>query len=182
MKKTNEYILYDDYAEIVLISPKYGTFKTQIDLEDVERCKQYYWGVMKCYNHKEDEFYPMKQRDGRELLHRYIMNYTGELNVDHRDGKTFNNRKYNLRICSRMENAKNRKMNRNNSSGVKGVSWNKVHEDWVANICVNGKKTTLGNFQYFDEAVEARKLAEEKYHKEFNRHAKDYIKTDKKAI
>lgn len=44
MKKTNEYILYDDYAEIVLISPKYGTFKTQIDLEDVERCKQYYWG------------------------------------------------------------------------------------------------------------------------------------------
>lgn len=44
----NEYILHEDYAIIVVQSPKYGTFEVKIDLEDVEKCKKYYWLARNC--------------------------------------------------------------------------------------------------------------------------------------
>lgn len=53
---------------------------------------------------------------------------------------------------------------RNNSSGVKGVSWNKSKNAWQAYIGLHGNRIHLGRYNNFDDAVKARKNAEEKYY------------------
>lgn len=52
----------------------------------------------------------------------------------------------------------------NNTSGVKGVSWNKSRESWEVYINLHGKKIHLGRYAKFEDAVKARKRAEEEYY------------------
>lgn len=52
----------------------------------------------------------------------------------------------------------------NNTSGVKGVSWNKEKEAWDAYIGIHGKRIRLGRYENFEDAVKARKRAEEEYY------------------
>lgn len=80
--------------------------------------------------------------------------------VDHLDGNRANNRWDNLRSISSSENAKNRGHQRNNTSGVQGVSWVSSRRCWVASISIKGKDRTLGRFKAFSDAVEARHEAE----------------------
>jgi len=96
-----------------------------------------------------------------------IMNSTGDKVVDHIDHITFNNRKYNLRICEHFENHINSKTYSNNTSGRKGVGWDKSRNKWIASITYNKKQMHLGRFEEFEDAVKAREEAEEIYHKEF---------------
>jgi hypothetical protein len=51
----------------------------------------------------------------------------------------------------------------NNTSGVKGVSYDKNRGLWAAEIKIRGKKHFLGRFAKLEDAAAARKLAEEKY-------------------
>ena len=53
----------------------------------------------------------------------------------------------------------------NNTSGVKGVSWNKEKEAWDAYINIHGKRIRLGRYAEFEDAVKERKRAEEEYFK-----------------
>lgn len=53
---------------------------------------------------------------------------------------------------------------KNNTSGVKGVSWNKSKEAWEAYIGIHGKRINLGRYAKFEDAVKARKFAEEEYY------------------
>jgi hypothetical protein len=57
------------------------------------------------------------------------------------------------------------KLHANNSSGVKGVMFLKSRGKWKAYIGFKGKQITLGYFEKLEDAVAARRLAEEKYHK-----------------
>ena len=59
----------------------------------------------------------------------------------------------------------NRGLQRQNTSGYKGVSWRKDSNKWRAQLWVNGKSYNIGCFDTKEEAIEARKQAEEKYHK-----------------
>ncbi len=63
--------------------------------------------------------------------------------VDHRDLDNSNNRWHNLREATRSQNNANRRTHKNNSSGVKGVFWNKRLQKWIAQIKVNGTKIHL---------------------------------------
>lgn len=83
--------------------------------------------------------------------------------IDHINGNGLDNRITNLRDVSYQENSKNMAKFCNNTSGVTGVCWCNTHEKWIARINVRGKKITLGYFENFDEAVEARKSAEVEY-------------------
>lgn len=56
-----------------------------------------------------------------------------------------------------------RKPNRNNTSGVKGVYWSEREQRWIAKICVKGKNITLGRFATKGPAIRARLAAEEQY-------------------
>ena len=60
-------------------------------------------------------------------------------------------------------------MRRNNSSGVPGVDWWAAKGKWRATICFKGKRTYLGSYQRFEDAVAARRKAEENLHGKFLR-------------
>ena len=108
------------------------------------------------------------------LQHRLICNVhtikrkEKSVDVDHMNHKKNDNRKKNLRVTSHKNNNKNCALAKNNSSGVTGVSWYKRYSKWEANIMIDGKKKYLGRFTDFDEAVKARKKAEEKYFGEYS--------------
>lgn len=51
--------------------------------------------------------------------------------------------------------------------GFTGVYWNKANEKWCSNIKVNNKTIYLGSFDLIDDAMRARKEAEQKYFGEF---------------
>lgn len=53
----------------------------------------------------------------------------------------------------------------NNTSGVKGVSFDKRRGLWAAEITIRGEKHFLGRFYTLEDAAAARKQAEEKYFK-----------------
>lgn len=49
----------------------------------------------------------------------------------------------------------------NNTSGVQGVDWMVKKQRWRATICFKGKRHYLGSYEKFEDAVKARKQAEE---------------------
>ena len=51
-----------------------------------------------------------------------------------------------------------------NTSGVRGVIWNKRTQKWRAMIVFQRKSYYLGEYREFSDAVKARKEAEEKYY------------------
>jgi hypothetical protein len=107
-------------------------------------------------------------------LHRLIFlwhhgYFPGE--VDHIDGNPRNNRIENLRAATSQGNKANRGRNKNNSSGYKGVTWDKRREKWVAQIMVNRKHIHLGQFDSAESAHRAYVAAAEKYFGEFARAA-----------
>lgn len=83
-----------------------------------------------------------------------------EIEVDHIDQNRLNNKKSNLRTVVQPLNALNRKVQDRNQSGVTGVIWSKWVKKWIASIRVDWKLIHLGCFVDVDEAIEARRGAE----------------------
>ena len=80
--------------------------------------------------------------------------------IDHINGDCSDNRWKNLRKVSKAENIKNQKIQKNNTSGVSGVCWNKNFNKWIVRINVDGREIYLGCFENFEDAVKVRKNAE----------------------
>jgi HNH endonuclease/AP2 domain len=93
------------------------------------------------------------------LCHRIIfLIMTGDwptCHIDHANRNTDDNRWSNLRPASRSENIANSKRRSTNTSGHKGVCWDKSRNKWRAEIKAHGKKQLLGRFNTFEEAVAA---------------------------
>jgi hypothetical protein len=87
--------------------------------------------------------------------------------IDHIDRNSLNNKIENLRIATKAENGWNRGKNKNNSSGYKGVHWNKFAGKWQAQIMINNKKKHLGYFVCLEEAYKTYCTIANKYHGEF---------------
>lgn len=108
-------------------------------------------------------------RGHKVYAHRVIMMmvhgpFLHEVLVDHRDGDGLNNRYDNLRFADAGLNAANLKgLRTNNTSGVTGVTWWKTGGYWVARITIWRRVEHLGYFKRFEDAVAARKAAEEAY-------------------
>lgn len=101
-----------------------------------------------------------------------ILYMTGEWpidGVDHKDMIKSNNIWTNLRFADQFQNHGNRSKNRNNKSGVKGVSWHKRIKKWWAQIYVKGTFIHLGYFDDIDKAAEAYRIASLKHFGEFAR-------------
>ena len=103
-------------------------------------------------------------------LHRIVTNCPKGLYVDHigGDNTTNDNRKSNLRITTNSQNLMNRHLQKNNTSGVTGVSWHKQSNKWEAYIKVNQKMIHLGHYAVKEDAISARKMAERKYFGEYS--------------
>jgi hypothetical protein len=77
--------------------------------------------------------------------------------VDHIDNNRLNNHPLNLRWATRNENNHNSQLSKKNTSGVKGVYWNKRDKKWVARIFHNYKQYNLGYFTNIEDAIIARR-------------------------
>jgi hypothetical protein len=107
------------------------------------------------------------------LLHRYIgkkMKLAACLDVDHRDGNGLNCRRYNLREADDCQNAQNTKTFRTNSSGVKGVSFNKATGKWDARVSAHRVAHFIGSFDSLELAAPAVEAARLRLHGEFVNH------------
>ena len=85
--------------------------------------------------------------------------------IDHINRIRSDNRLSNLREATYPENAQNQSKRSNNTSGVTGVCFFKRENKWCARITFNHKTLILGLYSSFDDAVQARREAEEKYFK-----------------
>lgn len=105
----------------------------------------------------------------RTYLHWMVikMPINSKKTTDHINGHSLDNRKINLRICDFKYNLKNKKLYKNNKSGYKGVSWNRHHNKWSADIRNEGKRIFLGYFERRIDAAKTYNKAALKYHGEF---------------
>lgn len=98
--------------------------------------------------------------DGRVYLaHRlaflYVLGSFPADCVDHVNQVKDDNRWCNLRPATRQQNQGNKGLQRNNSSGHRGVSWDKRHGKWVAQGGRSKGRIHLGRFDSLEEAAAA---------------------------
>jgi len=98
----------------------------------------------------------------------YFIDDTTGNEIDHIDGNKTNNNLLNLRFCSKSENQRNRGVQKNNTSGYKGVSWSEKDKKWIARIKVSRKRLFLGRFKDKEEAYRAYCEASKEFHKDFS--------------
>ncbi len=149
--------------------------KCLVDKDDYDIIKRWYWrrvdkrgDISKGYwvtNVKNDDKYDTSII----MIHQII----AEIKYGHYDHKTMlpdhlsrdtnDNRKCNICLKSNAGNCRNRGISKTNTSGKTGVSFRKDISMWTTYITVNYKTIHLGDYHNLNEAIKARKEAEEKY-------------------
>ena len=150
-----------------LTSEEYGIGYTSkgeefyFDLDDFDKIKDYSWHI--------DKYGYVATSINRKIIkmHRLIMNTKEGVEIDHIFHKTNDNRKSKLREVTHSQNNMNRGIRSDNTSGVTGVYFDKVNNKWWAEIGVNGKKINLGRYINKQDAINARKEAENRYFGEY---------------
>lgn len=163
----NEITICTDYADMCLYDKQGSVVShTKIDVSDIDKVKGYRWTTIKPSKGKFIYVVSKTEKD-QILLHRFIMDCPNGKLVDHINHDTLDNRKYNLRVCTKQQNEFNKKAPLNNASGIIGVSFDKKAKKWEAYITLNKHRKSLGRFKNKNDAVEARRMAEEKYFGEY---------------
>lgn len=156
----NTYEIFDEYC----IGYTHNGDKFLIDLDDLELVQKYTWV-------KDDKYFYAKilGTNKKITLHRLIMGFPKDMEVDHVNGQgsEFDNRKSNLRVATHVENNQNKTKYKNNTSGHKGVTWDKSKNKWKAQIGINNTTINLGRFDNIQDAIDARDKAEKELFKDF---------------
>jgi hypothetical protein len=108
---------------------------------------------------------PVKHMD----MHRLIMKPKDGFIIDHIDNNGLNNRRSNIRICTRSQNNFNRRISTNTITGFKGVHYRKDSNKFRAKIEIDKKVMYLGYFDNAKLAAKAYNDAAIKYYGEFAR-------------
>lgn len=89
-------------------------------------------------------------------LHRIIMDAKPGEYVDHRNRNPLDNRRSNLRFCTPSQNQQNHKRrSKANTSGYKGVCTSRAGKPWRAQITIEGRSRSLGQYNTKEEAARA---------------------------
>lgn len=150
---------YNQTMNYKLSGKRFGDITTIIDDEDLEKISNHNWWANtngRGIRVETDLFIEEQTVWGRKRISmsRYILNLKSrKFVIDHINGNPLDNRKSNLRVCSHKNNIRNRKiLNKNNSSGIRGVSWDKTRNRWVAQLMFNKKHIYLGRFENKEDA------------------------------
>lgn len=150
---------------IIQISKGYATI---VDEQDADlACLKWYasavkWGPYAC----RDLLMVKGVRGKNQLMHRLIGERMGfdvsdkSKQIDHINGNPLDNRRSNLRFVSASDNSRNQKDRSSNTSGFKGVHFDKTRNKWMAFLGTKPFKN-LGRFDTYEEAVAARLAAED---------------------
>ncbi len=146
-----------------------------VDDEDFERVNAYRWYASFNPGYANGGRFLATRRGNKSddtfvvFLHRFIMNAQKGQIVDHIDGDTLNNQRNNLRFATRSNNGCNNAhvLQKHNTSGLRGVSFNIGVGKWRAATKICGKSVHLGYFTDKLEAAKAYNEAAKKYHGDF---------------
>jgi hypothetical protein len=122
-----------------------------VDDEDYEHLTQYNWSITGTFKGRVGRNYRVDGRTIHVSLGQEILN-TKQM-VDHINRNPLDNRRCNLRIATRQQNAMNRNKRIDSASKYKGVSPNKT--SWVARIFFDSRRIYLGSFTSEIEAAQA---------------------------
>ncbi|MCZ6897513.1 MAG: HNH endonuclease [Betaproteobacteria bacterium] len=141
-----------------------------------------YWKISPCptvgIGHRAGNLHPIGYRwvkyqgvryPEHKLIFKYHHGYWPTL-IDHKDRNKSNNKIGNLRECTFSQNGFNSDTRSDNTSGIKGVCWNKKNNKWLSRIMINKKSINLGYFKNLDDAKNAVMEARNKYHGDFCNH------------
>lgn len=139
-----------------------------VDDADHEWLSQWKWTADLAPNGKFYAHRMVKQDSGRRKVRMHqLLCARGPNGVDHKNGDSLDNRRENLRPCSKSQNACNRGVQRNSTSGFKGVSRRKDNGLWAAYIKHCGKRRHLGLHETKVGAAIAYNIAAIQLHGEF---------------
>lgn len=161
--RPNEIIYRKNYAGIILEDAKGNPINiTLISLDDIVYIKSTRWGM------GTNGYSSGKVKNKRIFLHRFILKAKDGQIIDHKNGNVLDNRRENLRFCTRSENRRNAKSS-GGKSKFKGVTYDLKKKLFRARICVNRKRKGLGRFKNELDAARAYDRAAKKFHLEFAR-------------
>lgn len=168
----NEIVIENNICKIKLYNNKCIEIAEAIfDLKYLsEISPKYKWHLTKD-GYVETSWYDIVGQH-KGYLHQLVIQLSGQTikedqEIDHKNGNGLNCLEDNLRICTPSQNQHNRRIQKNNTSGFKGVSWNTKYQKWTASITVNNISIFLGNFIIKEDAARAYNTAAIKYHGEF---------------
>ena len=137
------------------------------DADKINLIKDINW--YRNYNDAEGKILYITNHDG-EKIHDYLMNRPKGYEVDHISLDTLDNRSCNLRIVTHQQNQMNQPLQRNNTSGVSGVSFYPPRRKFRARIKICQHDIHLGYYTTFEEAVQARNVGMECMFGEYGRY------------
>lgn len=152
MPRTKQDHYFNPTPDTAAAETKNGTIIVDAVDADLLKAADVNGGYARWYSHNEND------RPIRFRLHRVVMErMTGApipdgMLVDHINHNTLDNRRSNLRLCTKAENNRNAKRRSDNSLGLKGVSFEQSKNKFRARIKVNGKQRSLGHFDTAEEA------------------------------
>lgn len=165
-KKDNLYseMLVDENGKFFIGWTSNTNEEFYFDATDYDLISKYHW-----YEHinSKNGYHALEAIDPDTNKHIRMHYLIIGKHCDHEDRNPLNNRRYNLRLATALENSQNRSVAKNNTSGVIGVYWEKKRNKWNAKITVDKKQINLGRFENKEDAIKARLLAENIYFKEF---------------
>lgn len=127
-----------------------------IDAADYERVSQFKW----CADRVGLQWYAQRRAYGRTIrLHQFIMNPAKGMVVDHANGNGLDNRRENLRVCTKLENAWNKKRRKQQDAGSQFIGvypCQRPAGKWCIKIQCDGEVTNLGSFDTPEEAARVR--------------------------
>ena len=141
---------------IDISTPKYPNTFTKVSDCDFDRLSKFKWCVNRGYvvRHETAGEYIGRKRK-MVKMHRAVMNTPENLETDHINRDTLDNQRENLRVVNAHQNQRNTKTSVKNTSGFKGVYWDKKYKKWCARITFYGKRIFGGGYKDIVDAANA---------------------------
>lgn len=149
-RNTIAYKIVDNYIEFKLYDKYKKEYICYIDATDIGLLDK---GLFILFNKKDTAFWIANNK--RQKLHRIILNCPKDKIIDHINHNTLDNRRCNLRICTRAENNQNKKgANKNSSTGLRNVYYKKQNNKYFVKVCCGGINYFSGYYPKTDEGLQ----------------------------
>lgn len=126
-----------------------------VDKEDYAELSKMKWAYSKSLNTGYARSYVNENGKKKYIyMHNLIMKTPKGMDTDHINRNGLDNRKENLRIATRSENNRNASLRKDNTSGIKGVSFNRNTKKWEVQKKINGRNYHFGSFSEKEIAIE----------------------------
>jgi hypothetical protein len=126
-----------------------------VDDEDYDYLNQWKWFFNGDYAARNININNGKRKRKTYFMHHAILQPPIGMDIDHINRNKLDNRRNNLRICTRSQNRINSKIRTDNKSGKSGVNWRTREHKWQARICKNGIRYYLGLHDRLEDAINA---------------------------